>query len=339
MRKTFTILLVVVIASTTFAQVPQKVVVEHFTNTRCSFCASRNPGFYTNINNFPEVIHLSIHPSSPYSNCLFNMHNVSENDGRTNYYGVYGDGTPRLVIQGNVISGGADYSDSTLFTDALGQTSPASIKITSNMIGNDSVAIMVNIKTEATHPQNTLSLFAAIAEDTIDYSAPNGEKFHYDVFRQSLFNVTGNSFVLPATIGDSILFTATVAINSEWNPDALEAIVMVQDSISKEVLQAEKYAIPMIADTSGGGTTTTFIQNKNSHSITIYPNPVKNVLHINMLDIVNATVNVYNILGEVVITPTTLETHLDVSGLKAGIYFVQIIDEQNKYFIEKFTKR
>jgi len=80
------------------AQVQKNVVVEHFTNTRCGICASRNPGFFTNLNNNPDVIHLAIHPSSPYSSCVFNQHNSVDNDDRTNYYGIYG-GTPRLVVQ------------------------------------------------------------------------------------------------------------------------------------------------------------------------------------------------------------------------------------------------
>jgi hypothetical protein len=32
------------------AQVTKKIIVEHFTNTKCSVCASRNPGFHTNLN-------------------------------------------------------------------------------------------------------------------------------------------------------------------------------------------------------------------------------------------------------------------------------------------------
>jgi hypothetical protein len=103
--KIFSILFFV--SSITLAQVPKKVVVEHFTNTRCSVCASRNPGFYNNYKTQAGVIHLAIHPSSPYAACVLSQHNPVENDARTNYYGVYG-GTPVLVIQGVVISTSAN---------------------------------------------------------------------------------------------------------------------------------------------------------------------------------------------------------------------------------------
>src|SRR5688572_14710898 len=92
-----------ILVVSTFAQTPRQVIVEHFTNTRCSICASKNPGFYSLLHgSYPQVLHIAYHPSAPYSNCYFSLQNPTENNSRTNYYGVYGS-TPRAVIQGNVI--------------------------------------------------------------------------------------------------------------------------------------------------------------------------------------------------------------------------------------------
>ena len=54
------------------SQVQQNVIIEHFTNTRCGICGVRNPGLYTNISEYPEIIHIAFHPSSPYSTCVLN---------------------------------------------------------------------------------------------------------------------------------------------------------------------------------------------------------------------------------------------------------------------------
>src|SRR5690606_20541686 len=116
------------IYSLVFAQSPRKIIVEHFTNSNCSTCASRNPGFFANLNNHPEVLHMSVHPSAPYSNCLLYQQNATDNDARTNYYGIYG-GTPRIVVNGNVVSASTNYSSASIFTNYLSQTSPASIRI------------------------------------------------------------------------------------------------------------------------------------------------------------------------------------------------------------------
>jgi len=102
------------------AQISQKVIAEHFTNTKCSVCASRNPGLIQNFVSNPDVLHISIHPSSPYATCIFNQHNKTENDDRTKYYGLYGS-TPRLAINGNVQASSVNFGSSTLFTSYKGK--------------------------------------------------------------------------------------------------------------------------------------------------------------------------------------------------------------------------
>lgn len=220
------------------AQVPKKVIVEHFTNTKCSICASRNPGFYTNLRKQSGVIHLAIHPSSPYSACVLSQHNVAENDARTNYYGVYGS-TPRLVIQGTVISANANYDVASLFSPYLGQTSPASIRIVQTKFGTDSIRSRIVIKTEAAHSLGSLSLFIALAEDTLKYTGSNGEPVHYDVFRKSLTGATGINISLPATIGDSVVYTKSSTVHSAWNFARIYTLAILQEKTSKSVVQVQ----------------------------------------------------------------------------------------------------
>lgn len=238
MKKNILLFTLICLSLLTYSQVPKKVVVEHFTNTKCSVCASRNPGFYTNYNAQSGVIHLAIHPSSPYSACVLSQHNAVENDARTNYYGIYG-GTPRLVIQGVVISSGANYSQSSIFTPYLSQLSPASIKIVQSKYGNDSIRSRIVIKTEATHTLGGLSLFVALAEDTINYTGSNGEPVHYDVFRKSLTGATGVNITLPATVGDSVVYTKSSTVNAAWNFSRIVTLAILQETVSKAVVQSQ----------------------------------------------------------------------------------------------------
>lgn len=219
------------------AQVPRNIVVEHFTNSRCGTCASRNPGFFTNLSNHPNVIHLAIYPSAPYNTCVFSQHNASENDARTNFYGIYG-ATPRLVIQGNVISASTNYGDAAIFNNVTGQTSPFTVRID---VGNTNIAgeftVNVVVKTEATHNYATLNLFAAIAEDTVFYNAPNGENTHYNVFRESVFETAGKSITPSMMLGDSVVFSETMTFDPTWQAPRLEGIAILQDA-NKTVIQA-----------------------------------------------------------------------------------------------------
>ncbi|MFK7948350.1 MAG: hypothetical protein AB8G11_12240 [Saprospiraceae bacterium] len=235
-------------AMTMVAQVQKNVVVEHFTNTRCGICSSRNPGLFTNLNNNPNVIHLAVHPSSPYSSCILNQANPTENDGRTNYYGIYGS-TPRIVVQGSVVSASTNFGDATIFSNQAGQTSPFTVRTELEFTGNGEVITTVIVKTEATHSFSTLKLFTAIAEDTIFYNAPNGENEHYNVFRESVFEVGGKT-VTPATmVGDSVVFSETITLDANWDWSRILAISILQESGTKEVVQASTSRMQMFTST------------------------------------------------------------------------------------------
>jgi len=148
------------------AQVEKKVIVEHFTNSRCSVCAGRNPAFFQNLDNHPDVLHIAIHPSSPYSNCLLNNNNPEENDARTNYYGIYGS-TPKLVIQGENIAVNADYGSAEIFAPYLGQTSPISMNTNLILNSDNTVSAFVGFNAAIDNEIEGAELFLAIVEDTV----------------------------------------------------------------------------------------------------------------------------------------------------------------------------
>lgn len=306
------------------SQVPQKVVVEHFTNTVCSVCASRNPGFYTNLTTQIGVLHLAVHPSAPYASCTLNKHNTSENDARTNYYGVYGS-TPRLVIQGTVISSSANYSSSAIFTPYASQTSPASIKIIQAKYGNDSIRSTIIIKTEATHTLGNLKLFVALAEDTIFYTSPNGETKHYDVFRKSLTGTSGIAITLPATVGDSVIFSQSSSVNTAWNFSRIYTLAILQEDVSKSVVQAE-------AVSASSNSIVTGINNPiSAFDVNVFPNPVNEQLHINLNSPLKSNAQLYDINGRLVVSES-FQNQIDINlvSLSKGQYLLVIENDLGK---------
>jgi hypothetical protein len=299
------------------AQVPKKVVVEHFTNTRCSSCASVNPGFYTNYNNQDGVIHLAIHPSSPFASCVLSQHN--KNDGRTNFYGIYGS-TPRFVIQGVVLSNsGTNYSSASIFTPYLNQTTPASIKIYQNKYANDSISTRIVIKTESAHNLSNLSLFVALAEDTVNYTGSNGEPVHYDVFRKSLTGTSGISLTLPTSIGDSVVYSFSSVANSVWDFTRIFTLAILQDATTKEVIQSENISAKtnnLTANLNNG------VLGQINTSVYYFEN------RINILNNGNEkkTFTLYDISGKALLSEDieAKNTVLDVSNLSQGLYLYSI---------------
>lgn len=333
MKKYSALFALLSLAQLTFCQVPKKVIVEHFTNTKCSICATRNPGFYNNYTAQTGVIHLAIHPSSPYSACVFSQHNPLENDARTNYYGVYG-GTPRLVIQGVVISSGSNYSSSSLFTPFLGQTSPASIKIEQSKYGNDSIRSRIVIKTEASHSLPVLSLFVALAEDTINYTGSNGESVHYDVFRKSLTGASGISITLPSTIGDSLVYTLSSPANTTWNFSRIFTLAILQESTTKAVVQTQNISANAATTSIGISTIKPY---KSSFTVLIAEN---NIVVKQEKFTENNVISLYDLTGRILLQKALASSseNIPISELASGIYLYviksnELVTKTGKLFI------
>jgi len=318
MKKTLSALLAYIFPIVLLAQVPKTVVVEHFTNTRCSICASRNPGFYNNLENHPDIIHIAYHPSSPYSTCVLNNHNVSENDDRTKYYNIYGS-TPKFTIQGDNIPSSQNVSNPSLFTPYTGQTSPMSISMTHEKFGSDSMQVRVVIKTEATHSLSNSRLFVALVEDTIAYVAPNGENFHYDVFRKALTNIEGDALTLPANVGDSLIFEFSSGNNIDWIFKRMYALAILQDGGTKEVIQSSKTNSEPTGSPVG-------IAESILENIGISPNPAQDVLNIKS-EVSIDKVTFYSLTGNVALEyfpRGDRSIQIGIDNLNRGVYFLQI---------------
>jgi hypothetical protein len=331
MKNTIFLVFVFLISQTSISQVPKKIVVEHFTNTKCGICANRNPGFYTTYFAQSGLMHMSVHPSSPYSTCVLSQHNPSENDARTNYYGIYG-GTPRLVIQGVVIPSNANYSSASIYTPYVGQVSPASIKIQQAKFGSDSIRVRIVVKTEASHSLPALSLFVALAEDTLNYTGSNGEPVHYDVFRKSLTGATGMSLTLPATVGDSVVYTMSSTVNSAWNFARIFTLAILQQSVSKAVVQTENIS----ASTNNLLTSISSIDNDYSNISVKFLNKTAFISHGKTAKKLSLTI--YDLAGRTLFNNTINSTveQFDLSQLNSGIYLYSIKSEKNQIKSGKF---
>jgi len=292
------------------AQVARKVVIEHFTNTRCGICSFRNPDFFTNLEANPGVIHLAVHPSSPYSSCILNQHNRSENDARTNYYGIYG-ATPRLVAMGSVISPGRNFADATIITDELNQTSPFSLKVKEIRSGTDSVTVEVTLTRVAATEEISGLMYVAYAEDTIFYQAPNGEPEHYNVFREAFSGAQGSPIAFPV-LGDSTVWQATIAQRPEWDMDRMFAIAMVQNASTQAIWQAETTSSVEEASTTSISAST--------HIFRIFPNPAKNILQV---EGATQKMTLSTLHGQKIAAYSPTQKQIDLSELPTGMYLLQ----------------
>lgn len=311
-------------------QVAKNIIVEHFTNTRCSVCNSRNPGFYENLAKQDGVLHISYHPSRPYNSCELHLHNPAENDSRTKYYNVYG-GTPRLVIQGSPIAATSNYGDASLFEMHKNQDALVSINIDQFKLNDDSISVKVTITNEAAIEQPTAKLFVGLAEEIINFEARNGEKQHFDVFRKAFNSTEGELIRLEKAAGTTYEINYTTNVHPEWDLNEMYVFTILQEEDTKAVIQSQA--------AEAGKYSTVGISGEAPTGINISPNPVNHYFEIGISNNKNSILSIYDVTGKLMLNATfTNQMDVDISTFTNGLYLVKI-ENGNEKHIKKLLKK
>ena len=325
MKIQLTLALSILLFFPTFAQVEQKVIIEHFTNTRCGTCANKNPAFYETLANYPQVLHVAYHPSSPYANCAFNQQNKEDNDARTHFYNIYG-GTPRAVVQSDVIPPQNPLLKEDQIEARLGKKSDYAVTVTNKLMSGNNYIVTVDIEQVSGNENESIDLYLALAEKTVNYNAPNGEDVHHDVFRDELY--FDNANVSPSR--STTLIEKEYIMKGEWDANEIYAYAIIHNSTTKTILQ------------SGSSLDApTFIGDRKIEEIRnlFYPNPVTNILNINSdYSQQIQKVELYSLVGSKVKEFSTF-SNMDISELPDGLYFAKLTDFQNRQFSTRLIKR
>ena len=306
------------------------VFIEHFTNSRCSVCASKNPAFHSLISQYPnDIHHVSIHPPIPYSACVFYQANPSENNARSNFYNI--DGTPRVALNGTLIPASGQLLPPATLQTYLNQTSPVGVQVSETGPANARVAT-VKIHSLGQVPAGNYKLYAAVVEKEVDAPPPpnNGEPIHYNVFREMLTDISGMDFTFAPT-GQSVDFTFPYAVNSGWNADEIYLVAWVQNSATKEVLNSGTRFDPILTATN----------DVHTQTIQIQPNPVNDIALARIGEDTAGQLEIFATNGQRV--SATFENQevgtisIPTATLAPGIYFVKITGEKGVY-VAKMVK-
>jgi hypothetical protein len=330
MQKNTLLLLAFLAASVAHAQDSAKkyVLIEHFTNSNCSNCGSKNPAFYNLIDQYPaDIHHISIHPPIPYSSCALYQANTTENSGRSNYYGIFG--TPSLVINGESQPLSTPLLTALTLQNYLGQTSPVRVQVSETFNGNTR---NVNVKVHSLDvvPGSTYKLYVAAVEKTLNYQGTNSETVHHDVFRDMVTDINGLDFT-PATVGQFAEFNFSYTLNANWNANEMYTLAWVQRPSNKEVLNSGTRFDPVVSASGEPAT----------QSIRIQPNPVTEVASAWIGDDVARQVEVFAGNGQRVSFDVESAQEgmvsIPAAELRPGIYYVKISGEKGVY-VAKMVK-
>lgn len=323
----FTTLFIFTIIGSSLLDAQRPVLVEHFTNTWCPICASRNPSLYETIAKYPDnVVHIAYHIPVPYNQCILYQANKPDQEARMNYYNVYG--SPSAFINGTNGSG-SKLLDETKLTNAIASAAPLSVTVTKAPSGSPdglSTLVNVNIKANSTvDAGNNARIFVLVAERTLDYTGPNGESTHPDVFRKFLTSNAGDVIGLPQA-GNTVSMSYSYDLESGWIADQIYPIAFIQNIETKTVYAAGSSLL---------NSTTGVHEFMPEESLQIYPNPADNQLFLQtpMAD-PQSEARIFALSGQLVQTSKVHDQRIDVSNLAPGMYVLRIQDH-----IGRFVKR
>ena len=243
MKKTTLILasLMMLFALKTNAQNERILLLESFTNTSCGYCGMYNPAMDALIaTNSDKIAAIKYHVSWPSDQDPMYLHNTSENNSRTSYYGV--NGVPFVVIDGTRFSGGPNQVTQNVINQLSALESPMELRLTYEINQAQNTITVYVMGRASTDLMGSLKLYVGVIEKEIHFPAApgnNGERDFYSVMKKMLPNSTGTALG-ELMAGDYFSYTFTWELANIYNMDQLDAIAWVQNTNTKEVYQACK---------------------------------------------------------------------------------------------------
>jgi hypothetical protein len=315
MKKVTTLALVLLLAATTaFGQAKRYVLLEHFTNTLCSTCASLNPGFFSaiQIETNPNIHHISYHWRTPYPACIYYQASTTRQDARADYYAI--PGSPRVTLNGgtNTALTGVTLAGIT----AAATTSPIYVKVMENTGVNRTAVIKV--KWVTTPPAGTYVMHVAVVEKKTAYVSPNGETVHHNVFRKFLTAVAGENIPTNITAEQTISYGYPADMGVEAQ---LYTVAWVQNTATKEVLNSGTKFDP----------TTATEEVSVDNQVSLSPNPTTGKTTLTFDKLTPQYLTVQTITGQVLdnVKLTNSTTYdLNLAQYAAGVYLVKIKSEE-----------
>jgi len=219
-------------------------------------------------------------------------------------YDVDGDSLNIVVLSGNNYS----VTDSTVTPDE-------------NWNGDLTVAVYVNDQSENSNtlnmtitvkPINDAPVLSSVTDQITDEDIP----ITLDITMVTVSDIDGDK--LNIVVLDSVNYSvtdSTVTPDANYNGDLTVPVYVTDQTANSDTLD-------MTINVGSTG----FDDDINNSGITIYPNPVKNIINVNYDK--EFSMEIYNVLGEIILISKHAETN--VSSLPTGIYIIIIKDKENK---------
>jgi hypothetical protein len=237
MNKTALLILLCALTALSLQAVPREyVVVEAATGTWCQYCPGAAMGTHDLfVNDYPVAV-VENHEGDTFANAY--------SLARNSYYGY--TSFPTVWFDGITSVAGCSYNQSYYSTyvpyvDArLAVPSHYSLSATGSAIGN-SISINAVVSKPEDDANTNVVLHCVLTETNIAF-AWQGQTMLYDVNR--LMSPDQNGTPINIGTGGQTTVSLSAAWNSSWNFSNGAVILFLQNTVTKEILQAKRYSLP-----------------------------------------------------------------------------------------------
>ena len=233
----------VILTSATFflyAQTQRLVLFEEFTQASCGPCAVMNPPLNQMLNKYHDkVVSIKYQTYLPGLDPM-NQDNPIDVDDRFNYYNLLGVPTGKLD-GGIAFSGTPDQMDSTDILNRYAMSSPFVIDVDYTLSpNNDSIYCSASIHAVQAASGNLVAHMIIIERDIYFSYTPgtNDEKHFEGVMKKMLPSSAGTTLQSSWVSGDSLTLNYAWKLGHIYDLNQLACVVFIQDTVTKEVLQA-----------------------------------------------------------------------------------------------------
>ena len=315
----------------------RKVVLEQFTTENCPNCPPVLQYLEPIVDGNEDIILLTHHSGygtdwltvDPEDNDMLAFYNAGGStfapagmvDRYYNGQDNDGDGTPE---PGPVFWDGDPYGETAL-NARLGIPALVSVNIggTYNSSTHQlNVTVYGDFLTDFTGSIGTSLWITEDGITTTNQSGYTGTFTHRFTDRDAISNEWGDQITTPTTAGGTYTKTYSYTVNSSWNYNNLYLVAMVNQIDGSDVNNREVHNANQVKLTNlqPVGNSSLLIED----NVQIYPNPTSG--KISLVNVADATVEVYNILGDLLISKekTNAIEILDLSSFRNGNYIIKI---------------
>jgi hypothetical protein len=169
------------------------------------------------------------------------LHNTTENGARTSYYGV--NSVPHVVIDGNRYSSNPAQLNQNILNQLQTLESPMEMRLSYEVNEAENTITVHVMGRTSTAVEGNFKLYVGVIEREIHFNSapgPNGERDFYSVMKKLLPGSGGQALGSLNSIDSYFAYTYTWELANIYDMSQLDAIAWVQNSVSKEVVQACK---------------------------------------------------------------------------------------------------